>query len=499
MQANLWHRFFLLFALLSIAVSPSSVRAQFNFTTNNNTITITWYSGPGGDVTIPATINGLPVARIGGFAFSGRTDITAITIPNSVTRIGDQAFYACTGLTGVTLPSSVTNVGNGIFSACTNLLGITVDVLNLSYSSVAGVVFNKDQTQIIQFPAGRIGPYTIPSSVTSIRDLAFSDCVGLTSATIPEGTASIGNSAFAGCTALASISLPNSTTNLGSSVLLHCHNLASVTLGTNMPSIGNWTFAYCSNLTSITVPSSITNIGSQAFYSCKTLAAITVDPLNSAYSSVDGVLFNSNQTMLITFPAGKGGAYTPPNSVTTFGPYAFASSGNLTNVVIPDSVIDIANYAFAQCVGLTSVTIPASVANIGWGIFSSCSNLTKIYFEGNTPSKGSLFDNLAHATNATVYFLPGTANWGATFADCPTALWLPQTLIDDSNFGTQTNQFGLCISWANGKSVIVEASTNLTDPNWSPLTTNTLVSGLFHFSDLEWTNHPARFYRIRSP
>jgi hypothetical protein len=63
----------------------------------------------------------------------------------------------------------------------------------------------------------------------------------------------------------------------------------------------------------------------------------------------------------------------------------------------------------------------------------------------------------------------------------------------------RTNQFGFNINWANGMTVVVEASTNLANPAWSPLATNTLTSGSAHFSDPKWTNYPARFYRLRSP
>jgi hypothetical protein len=107
---------------------------------------------------------------------------------------------------------------------------------------------------------------------------------------------------------------------------------------------------------------------------------------------------------------------------------------------------------------------------------------------------------------ATVYYLPGTTGWGATFGDPfgyrPTALWsLPYPLILTSgpDFGVQTNGFGFIISWATNLSVVVEACTNLVNPAWSPVGTNTLTSGSSYFSDPQWTNHHARFYRLRSP
>jgi hypothetical protein len=93
-------------------------------TTTNGTITITGYIGPGGDVTIPDTINGLPVTSIGDDAFAGCTSLTNVTIPNNVTSIGVYAFYGCTSLFSVTIPNSVTNIGNMAFSSCTSLTGV---------------------------------------------------------------------------------------------------------------------------------------------------------------------------------------------------------------------------------------------------------------------------------------------------------------------------------------------------------------------------------------
>jgi hypothetical protein len=111
-------------------------------------------------------------------------------------------------------------------------------------------------------------------------------------------------------------------------------------------------------------------------------------------------------------------------------------------------------------------------------------------------------DVFAGDTNATVFYLPGTTGWGATFGNRPTAPWfLPNPLILNfgSGFGVQSNRFGFIISWATNSSVVVEASTDLGNPVWSPVATNALTFGASYFSDPQWTNYPARFYRLRSP
>ena len=157
--------------LLLWLLLPAPVQAQYAYTTNNGAIKITQYTGSGGVVTIPGTINGLPVTSIGDDAFSDCTNLTSVTIPNSVTTIegwafndctkltsinipsrvtsiGDSAFYGCTKLTSITIPSSVTSIGDSAFAGCTSLAAITVDSMNLNYCSFDGVLFNKSQTTL---------------------------------------------------------------------------------------------------------------------------------------------------------------------------------------------------------------------------------------------------------------------------------------------------------------------------------------------------------------
>jgi hypothetical protein len=122
---------------------------------------------------------------------------------------------------------------------------------------------------------------------------------------------------------------------------------------------------------------------------------------------------------------------------------------------------------------------------------------------GNAPyvSSGAAFE----PTPATVYYLPGTIGWLSTFSGAPTALWtLPHPLILNSsngntNLGVQNRQFGFTISWATNAPVVVEASSTLSNPAWTAVSTNILNTGSFYFSDPQWTNYPGRFYRIRSP
>ena len=156
---------------------------------------------------------------------------------------------------------------------------------------------------------------------------------------------------------------------------------------------------------------------------------------------------------------------------------------------------------FEDCDGLTNVIIPATVTGIGESAFERCYNLTSVYFYGNA----LIYDGqylFEVDDSVTVYYLPNTIGWEATMDGRPTSpLFLSYPVIYNSgqNFGMQTNGFGFTILWATNASVVVEASTNLSNPNWQPVQTNLLVDGSAYFSDLQWTNYPERFYRLCSP
>ncbi len=382
----------------------------YTYTTNNGALTITGYTGTNGTVTIPGAIDGLPVTILGDAAFSNCTGLTSVTIPNSVTNIGISAFEACThlvsvligtnvtsighfafnscsSLTSVTIPGSVTHLGEAAFSACSSLTTITVAASNPAYSSVAGVVFNKNKTTLIQYAAGKAGSYTIPNSVTNIGTEAFYECYRLTGVTIPGSVTRIGDAAFCACVSLASV----------------------------------------------TVPGSVTDIGYAPFAICTSLGAITVASSNPAYCSVAGVVFNKNRTRLVQYPAGRIGGYTIPGSVTSIADLAFSGCTGLTGVTIPTSVSSIGAYAFSYCSGLLSAMVANGVTSIGDGAFAGCTGLFGIFFLGNAPGVGT--DVFLESDHSTVYYLAASTGWSSTFGGRPTALFsaAPQTLTVTAN------------------------------------------------------------------
>ena len=289
--------------------------------------------------------------------------VTEAIIPASiggytVKKISD-GFKDCTKLKSVTIPSSVTAINRPAFEGCTSLKKIVVDPNNASYCSEDGVLFKNDKTEIVRYPIGKTGTeYVIPNSVTKIGYEAFGDCSKLTSITITSSVTSIDVAAFLGCTGLTSMVIPNSVTG-----------------------IDNLAFYGCTNLESITIPGSVTIMGEQEFAGCNSLKSINVDVNNSAYSSVDGVLFNKEKTVLLYYPHGR--------------PY--------TQYAVPNGVATIFEFAFADCTRLTSIEIPSSVTYIIDMAFDGCRSLKDVHYFGSKAqwkqiNIGSYNDPLRNAT-----------------------------------------------------------------------------------------------------
>ena len=149
------------------------------------------------------------VTSIGASAFAECAGLTSVTIPDSVTTISGLAFLNCSNLTSVTIPKNVTTIDRYAFDGCAALTSINVDDANTKYSSVDGVLFNKDKTELIYYPLGKTETsYTVPDSVTKIGEGAFINCTALTSVTIGEDVTEIDDYAFDGCNNLSIVNVP---------------------------------------------------------------------------------------------------------------------------------------------------------------------------------------------------------------------------------------------------------------------------------------------------
>ena len=246
-------------------------------------------------------------------SFQGENLVIPTKSPSgkTVTGIERLAFKDCDFLKSVTIPKTVKSISYyGIFEGCSNLESITVDGGNAEYCSVDGILFSKDMTELIRYPAGKTAEsYSVPASVTLIDDYAFESCAHLTKIDIPEGVLSAEGYAFANCTSLTSIFFPNS----------------------------------------------ITEIGEYAFNGCKKLTSISVGSKNLRYSSKNGVLYNKKAGAIFRCPEGIEGTFSVPSTVYNVTTCAFYGCTGITEISLPSGVTNISQEAFAECTSLETI------------------------------------------------------------------------------------------------------------------------------------------------
>ncbi len=278
---------------------------------------------------------------IGNRAFYQCRMLETVDFGDNVATIGDSAFYDCTKLSSVTLPNAITAIGTSAFYGCSSVTSYTIGASSPNYSSAEGVLFNKTQTQLINYPAGNTRTtYTIPDSVTSVGNYAFLKSDDLETLVIPNTVNSLGTNAFYDCE-LVNVTIGNGILNLDA--FRFNDKLETVVIGNGITAIPDNMFKNCTSLTDVTLGTSIVTIGSNAFYGASSLDSISI-----------------------------------PSSVITVGDQAFFDCTSLSSLIIGDHVTTLGTNVFEGCSSLVSVTIPSSVISIDEDAFYRCTSMTSI-------------------------------------------------------------------------------------------------------------------------
>ena len=406
------------------------------------------------------------------------TEITSVTIPQTMLAIPGAIFYVCKSLQNVVFHTGIISVGRGAFGWASNLVIPDLNLPNLTSldnESFAGtkiqVISNLGSVTTIPQECFKdcsgLTSVAIPNSVTSIGKNAFSNCSSLTSLTIPNSVTSIVDYAFSGCTALTSVNIPSSVTNIGSRVFNGDDNLVRVDItdfeafvnityeqadsnpvrrakhlyingeeslvhytfpqGTTI--IKPWTLQGIYSLQHVTFPEGVTSIGEGLFFSNENLTTVDIP---STITTLGSYCFELCSNLVITdlnlpnlttlgknaFIGTKIQTVSNLGSITSIPQECFKDCSGLTSVAIPNSVTSIGKNAFSNCSSLTSLTIPNSVTSIVDYAFSGCSSLTSIEFpEGLTTISSGVCTACSALTTAV---LPSTTTriLDITFSQC---------------------------------------------------------------------------------
>ncbi|MBQ7383037.1 MAG: leucine-rich repeat domain-containing protein [Paludibacteraceae bacterium] len=375
------------------------------------------------EITIPTSVTyeNVPysVTGIGETAFYYCDSLLSIVIPEGILYLGEEAFCLCYRLESVFIPATVTRIGGNAFHTCLSLLSIDVSPDNTNYSSRDGVLFDKDQTKLIRYPAFKEGDYTIPGTVTSLEKEAFATSLLLTSVTIPNTVTRIPEGAFRECSRMAHIGFPEQLAEIEGWAFYGCRSLKSIDIPETVTSIGKVAFMSCDSITSMYIHAGITYLGDtegdangSAFSACHGLMAINVAPDNPNFCSIDGVLFSKDRKTLWQFPCGRKGGYSIPYGTETISSYALYKSDSLRTVTIPSTVTRVEPLAMGYCHTLDSVicyaeTLPATgyIQHVGNDIFSA-SHQVKLF----VPAQSVELYQADQSWNLVAAILPISAN-----------------------------------------------------------------------------------------
>ena len=437
------------------------------------------------------------VTSIGFSAFQSATYLSSITLPSGLISIGSNAFQSAINLTSLTFPASLSSIGFSAFVYTTRLTQYSVDVNNNYFSSDSnGVLFDKPQTRLIDYPIGNTRTsYTVPNTVTTIGNSPFYYATKLKKVTIQSGVTSVGNGLFYGATSLTEVNLPAGLKNIGSSMFYGATSLSGIIIPDSVTSIGAGAFQNASALTNIILPDGLVSIEGAAFQGATSLSSIII-PAN--VNSLGGYVFQD---------ATKLSSITLPNGISRFGSNLFYNATSLVSITLPDSLTVIASGAFQGASALTKIAIPSGVTVISPNAFQGTTSLTEFTINANnnnysSDSYGVLFDinktsliNYPAGNIQTSYTVPSTvASIGASaFIG---AMNLEQITIDANNNNYSSDSYGVLFN--KNKTILINyPAGNIQTSYTLPSTVTSIGASAFQSAtNLEQVTLPANISSI---
>ena len=335
-------------------VSVVNVQNEFEYEIKGNGAYITGYNGAPGVCTVPETLNGAEVRGIIGSAFA-YCGITELHVPLSVSVIEASALDGNTTLTGIFAPQK-----------------------SQYFKTFDGALYSNDGKTLYRVPCGIKGEFTVPDSVTVIKDGAFSCCFGLEKIYLGTSVKELSGKAFQNCANLKSIIALGSNYTVVDGVLYSADkktliyfpaglNVSAYSVITGTESIGAHAFDSAIHLKSIVFPASLAEIDDTALCEALYVTDISVSSSNVFFTVSDGALYEKNKLKFV--PKNVTGTFTAKENTSKIMPYAFYNCAYLTDVIIPASVNEIGEYAFGRCASLDRIYLPDSIKNVGYDAF----------------------------------------------------------------------------------------------------------------------------------